>query len=540
MRSQWARFFSSVATVDVREWLRLWQFWWLETCLLLLIVSTALNWRSCIKSLDVRPPVWLLAIGLAVTAVVTVFELPARTNRIFYDEHIYQSIGQNLAELRQAQICNHGNVDTGRLQCLATEYNKQPYAYPHLLSVVYRVFGVGDGLAQSLNSYSVGLTILALFVLVIQLTGDVAAGLFAGLVLMLIPEYLRWSATAAVEPTAAFFAVVAVVATAHFVRRPGSRSLFWLVAAVAYAAQFRPESILVVAVAGVLVVARASGELRRRYIWIGMAAGLTLLAAHIGHLYTVRGEGWGAPGERVAMTYLGPNLRVNAWFYWWDARFPMWYSVAAIGGVAFGAGQLRNRLILALYFLLFWATYLSFYAGSYNYGADVRYSLMTYVPLAALAGLGLATAVNRITMGGRPMRFAIVALALVWAFSWFAPYVRAEGEEAWGARADVAFAREVALTLPANSLILTHNPGMFQLWGRNAAQMSLATGSPERVTGWKARYGGRVYLHWNFWCNVADPAQQAFCKTALSQFPHVVVREQTVRDYRFAFYQLAP
>ena len=27
---------------------------------------------------------------------------------------------------------------------------------------------------------------------------------------------------------------------------------------------------------------------------------------------------------------------------------------------------------------------------------------------------------------------------------------------------------------------------------------------------------------------------------ALEQFPHVIVREQTVRDYRFAFYQLAP
>lgn len=526
--------------MDIREWLRLWQFWWLEAGLLLLVAGTALNWRSCLETLDVRPPAWLLAVALAVAGVVLVFTLPPRTNRIYYDEQIYQSIGQNFADLRQAQICNHGNVDTGRLQCIATEYNKQPYAYPHLLSVVYRAFGAHDGLAQSLNSYLVGLTMLALFVLVVQLTGDVAAGLFAGLVLMLTPEYLLWSATAAAEPSAAFFAVVAVVATAHFVRRPSSRSTFWMVAAVAYAAQFRAESILILPVAGALVIARARGELRRRDIWIGMAAGLALLAALIAHLYAVRGESWGTPGERVSMAYLGPNLRVNGWFYFWDARFPMWYAVAAVCGAAFGAGQLRDRLVLAMYFVLFWATYLSFYAGSYNYGADVRYSLMTYAPLAALAGLGLSAAVDRIKVGERPMRFAVLALTLVWAFSWFAPYVRAEGDEAWGARADVAFAKEVALTLPANSLILTHNPGMFQLWGRNAAQMSLATEFPELLTVWKARYGNRVYLHWNFWCNVADPAQQAFCQKALAQFPHVVVREQTVRDYRFAFYQLAP
>ena len=66
-----------------------------------------------------------------------------RTNRIFYDEQIYQNIGQNLADLRRAQMCNDGAIEDGRLRCASGEYNKQPYAYPHLLSVAYRVFGVG-------------------------------------------------------------------------------------------------------------------------------------------------------------------------------------------------------------------------------------------------------------------------------------------------------------------------------------------------------------------------------------------------------------
>ncbi|MEO7136036.1 MAG: hypothetical protein ABI024_17660 [Vicinamibacterales bacterium] len=526
--------------MDIREWLRVWQFWWLEAGFLLVFVTTALNWRACLTTLDVRPPAWLLALALAATTVVLVFTLPPRTNRIYYDEQIYQSIGQNLSDLRQAQICNHGNVDTGRLQCVAPEYNKQPYGYPHLLSVVYRAFGVRDGLAQMLNSYLAGFTVLALFILVVQLTGAVAAGLLAGLVLMLTPEFLLWSATAAAEPSSAFFALVAAVATAHYVRQPASRSLWWMVAAVAYAAQFRPESILILAIAGVIVLTQASGEFRRRAFWLGMTGGGVLLAALMLHMYEVRTEGWGTPGERLSIAYVVPNLRVNGWFYLWDSRFPMWYSVAAVAGIVFGAGRLRDRLVLVMYFAVFFVTYLFFYAGSYNYGADVRYSMMTYVPLAALAGLALAAAVDRFTMGTRPLRYAVVAIAVVWAFSWFTPYVRAEGDEAWGARADEAFAKEMSMSLPANSLVLTHNPGMFHLWGRNAAQMSLATEFPELLTAWKARYGNRIYLHWNFWCNVADPAQQAFCRKALEQFPHVVLTEQTVRDYRFAFYQLSP
>jgi hypothetical protein len=49
------------------------------------------------------------------------------------------------------------------------------------------------------------------------------------------------------------------------------------------------------------------------------------------------------------------------------------------------AGALRERLTLFGYFLAFWLVFLFFYAGSYNYGADVRYSLMTFVPIAILA-----------------------------------------------------------------------------------------------------------------------------------------------------------
>ena len=43
-----------------------------------------------------------------------------------------------------------------------------------------------------------------------------------------------------------------------------------------------------------------------------------------------------------------------------------------------------------------------FYAGSYNYGADVRYSLMTYPPIAVLAGLGAARLVRLVPAAARP------------------------------------------------------------------------------------------------------------------------------------------
>ena len=51
-----------------------------------------------------------MALPVALGVGLTVGVAP-RTNRIFYDEQIYQNVGQNLADLRRAQMCNDGAVD---------------------------------------------------------------------------------------------------------------------------------------------------------------------------------------------------------------------------------------------------------------------------------------------------------------------------------------------------------------------------------------------------------------------------------------------
>ena len=115
------------------------------------------------------------------------------------------------------------------------------------------------------------------------------------------------------------------------------------------------------------------------------------------------------------------------------------------------------------------------------------------------------------------------------------------GEEAWAARADVEFAREVSRQLPSNALVLTHNPGMFHVWGANAAQLSIAVNDSRYVPDTALqRHSGGVYVHWNFWCNVDDPLQRAFCSRVLAAYPASVFHERRTRNYRFAFYRIGP
>ena len=49
-----------------------------------------------------------------------------------------------------------------------------------------------------------------------------------------------------------------------------------------------------------------------------------------------------------------------------------------------------SKNLFRVWFLLFWGIFIFFYAGSYNYGADVRFALVSYIPIALIAGYGAA------------------------------------------------------------------------------------------------------------------------------------------------------
>jgi hypothetical protein len=520
----------------LREQLKVAQFWSLEACVITGAVLLAASGRDLLATLS-RASVARMAVLALLAGGLTLFVAP-RTNRIYYDEHIYQGIGQNLADLRRAQMCNDGTVEYGRLQCARGEYNKQPYAYPHLLSLMYRAFGASEAAATAVNAAAAMVSVCAVYLLVTLLFADSVAAAMAALVLALTPHQLLWSATAAVEPTASMAVLLAVLAAANFCRSRRTAALLGAAVATAWAVQFRPESALVVPVVALVLWQGARDELRRPRIWWAGLVALLLVAVHLGHLVAVRNEGWGTNDARLGLQYVAANLRVNAGFFLGEERFPVAYTVLAVVGLL--VARLRGAA-LVLYFCLFFGITLLFYAGSYNYGADVRYSLMTYPPIAVLAGVGTSAVGRRLAtvaaVGGRAAW--VVAAALGVQFLWYAPVVRATTEEAWAARADVRFAASVAPQLRGNTYVLAHNPGMFHLWGVNAGQLSVVVGNPGYLEFLAGRYAGGVYLHWNFWCNVQAPEQQNLCRLVRAGAPVETVRTYRERDYGFAFYKFA-
>jgi Dolichyl-phosphate-mannose-protein mannosyltransferase len=523
----------------LRALLMEWQFWVLEAQFVFLLVTTIIQARQ----LSIRRSTLIGGCLLGVCACVLTAALPPRTNRIYYDEQIYQSVGRNLSDLHRAQMCNEGIVEYGRLQCTHGEYNKEPYGYPYLLSLVYRVAGAGDTAAFRFNNVVAGLAVLITVVLADLLFGDARIALLSGFVLGLLPMQLQWSNTAASEPTAALLCAASMVAAVHFTRTRTTSALVWTIAVASLTMTTRPECVLIAPLIAVTVFVLSPDEFRTKRLWLGALAGLVASSVSILHMIAVQNEGWGVVSEvPFSWHHAVRNLPINARFFLWDERFPTLCGLAAAIGAA-AAGPLRPRAVLVAYFLAFWTIFVFFYAGSYNYGADVRYSLMADVPVAILAAAGLLWIGKVVSASLRRQWidwqiFAATAAVVLAQFLWYAPLVRATGEEAWGARADVKYAKEFAARLPPNSLVLTHNPGMFHLWNINAAQMSVARTDPRHAQQLFSRFAGGVYLHWNFWCNVSDPVQTGFCRSALDGYEHELVDSRRERTYEYALYRL--
>lgn len=523
----------------LRQQLMRWQFLALEAQFVLVVALSWINLPRLVRSLAPTTISVRAAAASAVLTLVLVAGVAPQTNRIYYDEHIYEGVGQSLSDLHLAQMCLDGTVEYGSLQCWRGEYNKEPYGYPYLLSVGYRLFGVRESIAHRLNTLCAVLLVWVVFLTACALYEDSTAGAYAALIAALIPQQILWSHTAAVEPSAALMVAATLMTALHYVRSRTVASLVWMVVMAVFTVQFRTEAILVVPIVLAVVALYAPAEFRRPAFWWVAALGLALGAVHVGHLAAVRSESWGSSEARMSFHYIWPNLKTNGTFYLDNARFPLLTTALALLGVS--VRHAKATVVASALFLAFWGVFLFFYAGSYGFGADVRFSLMSYPALAVLAGRGAAGLHELAASAGLDRKRAAGAIvAAVGAqFLWFLPQVRSLGEEAWSARADVAFAKRVMPELPVNAIVLTHNPSIFLLNGVNAAQMSLITTEPTYVvSGLPHRYAGGVYLHWNAWCNYADPVQHRFCVTALESFSSDLVKEYRERDFRYAFYRL--
>ncbi|MBN2028634.1 glycosyltransferase family 39 protein [bacterium] len=446
----------------------------------------------------------------------------------------------NLALLHRAQLCDEANIEFGRLCCPIVKYNKWPNAYPYILSIIYRMFGVREIWAFIINNFLTSVHVLMIFFIYFNLFDNQKAALFSGLCFALIPMNSMWGNTAAVEPGAAFFNTLTVCAWTFSLKTNRKFILLLSILLTAFSIQFRLESVLLIPVIGVLVLLKKPGVYLQTSFWLFVLIAVILVIPVFGHYYAVQDEPWGARNQaRFGIQYIETNLHSNIFYFFDIDRFPVLVTIIAILGSLWISFS-KERSFLILWFFAFWGIFIFFYAGSYEYGADIRYSLVAYAPLILLAGYGIQALDNSMFVKNRRFSMTtVVCILLVVHFSWLIPLIRSEGEEAWEARLDHQYVEEIAEYLPDNSLVFTHNPNMFFIKGINAAQIYLALNADkQRMEEYFSRYKGGVYIHWNFWCNTLAPEEVKLCERVLAKYKVEKIMEKEFWRVHYILYEI--
>lgn len=488
----------------------------------------------------------LVGLGLAGLAYAGSYLAP-QVNRIFYDEHIYMQIGQTIAHTGRAEYANYARVEYGDVTIYHAWVNKQPNGHPYLLSWVYRIFGVSEGAAFAAVHVASALAVAVLYFALVLAPWALPAGapVAAALALAFTPLVLWWSRTAAVEPTAAASAVAVVFAVCIHARwrdpatgagSPWTAAL--LAAAAAFAAYFRPESLLVFPVAAALLWAADRRFLEDRVTWAALALSVALLTPGLLHLWSVRTEDWGAKdGHRFGLAFILKNLDSNVGYFTQQKWYPLAGTILALAGAGWLLARSRRLALGAgLWFALSWGVFVLFYAGGYYYGASSRYAIISAAPVAVLVGIGAAAAAGALRRWPAVGLAVAVAAAMNWAAAM--QYVPTLGRESNEARADVAFAREVAARLPTGALVISTDPCIWNVLGRNSAQLFEVEGMVRHHLRELVRqYPGGVYLHWDYWVNTeADHAtiwRQLILDTRATVFARL-----NAEDVQFAVFRL--
>ncbi|MBN2437316.1 MAG: glycosyltransferase family 39 protein [Deltaproteobacteria bacterium] len=550
-----------------------------------------------------RPGVWLFVILAG--GILLVSQVAPQVHRVYFDEDIYANMAQNIAFTGQTGMANYGSFEYGEYFVHWLGYNKDPSGWPFLISFAFQLFGTDETLAFYLNNLLFAGGILIVFFIARLLAAGTFAGLIAALVFAAIPHNLIWSNTAAVETSAAFFAGLAVLCTLVYLRTRAARHLFLLAAVLPFACYMRPESSLIalwtfaaVSVNLFSVPSDPHHPLRHpfatRPFWAAGLFAFAFIIPMIWHFFVMSGQSWGAPGAKFSASFFPNNLAVNGFYFLNNKAFPILFTLLALAGLAAWKGQPARAggkidpqgvFLILLWFLLFWGIFLFFYAGSYKYGADVRFALVCFMPLSVLAGLGgnalrewagkdasvedgdtemnieqrdqaekqsgaafstpfqgqEAAVDGRAVLQPDYRRPFTALLILLLLFGWlkFVPLIRLVGQEAWGARYDHRYSHEFIKKIPNRSMVVTHIPTMFLLWGQNAIQSYAGINNPDLIRDLMIRYNGHVYFHKNYWCNALNDANRIICDGMAQRYdlePVAVAREQS---YEYGLYRMS-
>ncbi|MCD6398749.1 MAG: glycosyltransferase family 39 protein [Candidatus Aenigmarchaeota archaeon] len=474
--------------------------------LILILVSFGFSFKDMKKLFRFDKKIWIsLLLIFLVGFSLRAFVAP-QTNRLYYDEDIYMNIAQNIQNEGKTILCNYGTPT----KCIEGIYNKQPNGYPFLISILFFLTGVNEINASYFTIFLSSLTIFFIFLISYLLFDDKKIGLFSALIFSLVPINIIWAPTTSAGSVFVLFSAISIFGFLCYFKTEKLSLLLFSFSSLAYAIQIRPEGTILIVIVGLLFLLKDKklfSRLNDKKFLLILILFSFLILPHLLHLDSVKNESWGSSGSKLSMEYVGKNIKDNGGFFFENTRFPVIFTILSILGLYPFRKYWKEKIFLGFWFLAFFGLYLLFYAGSFNYGVDVRFSLNLYLPLSIFGASGCVLIYELVykhikNKKIRAFSFFIPLVIVLLSFSQFIPFVGSIGQKAWDARVAHDFIVEKTDELPKDCWVFTHVPSVVLVSGRNSLQAWYAQ-NPKIVDKLFSQTDC-VMFYEEYWCN-SDP-----------------------------------
>lgn len=499
----------------------------------LIFVFVIFCWKVLKKEITcIDKKTLLIVLGIFVVSFFLQGSLSPKTHRIYYDEDIYLNIGQSIAFLGKAALCNYGITEQGEYDCYDGVLNKQPQAYPFILSLLFKITGTSEENATILTIIVSSLSTILVFFIAKSLY-NAEIGIYSSLIFALIPENVLWSSTNASEPFLAFFSILTL--SMLFMSFKENNILLFVLSLLlaAFTIQIKTEAaLLLVPYLSCLIIFKKNIIFTNKWgFFLSIVLFLCLIFPHALHLMQIKGENWGAPtNEKFSVKYFNNNLKENVGFYFENKRFPLFFTLMSIAGICLQWKKWREKLFVLSWGLPFFSVYLFFYAGSYNAGVGERYSILMSAVISILAGIAIDMLSKTL---GKYGKFILITIVIS-NFAFFLPYIASVGEKGWEAREDHNIIKILLPGLEEGSFVFTHIPSYVLVHSKGALQMWYAQNTS--VVDKLLAERRPLYVFTDYW-TVLEPQKSNFVYIMKNFYTKKIITVK-IRDRIYSLYKI--
>lgn len=474
------------------------------------------------------------------------------TQLLFFDDAIYQAMGLDLLHSGQAWMCNFGSPNL----CFSGQIFHEPIGLSFNIAIGYLILGVSRGASYAVQVALAALSIFLTFVVAFLLFKDRRAAFFSALTLSLLPIILVWAAPTNSDMATLAYSLVSVFMLIIFMRKRSVLSLATFLLSLALLLYMKVDALVYIPIFALLflilyekgfskALTETFGQIPKNLFNTKLLVLLLLfvLVAYPTAMFAYNNgnsDNYGYQGASVQLTcsppvsnsYIKANGTINLQNFnanicsnlnYWINQYkqqqvtqPFYLTIlAALGAIALLV--LRKWRILAALIIWFGALFLlytAFYAGSVTYGVDWRFMIGLMAPFAMLCGFaisgisrGAEKLVSRDGKGKAHIYVGLAVMAILGISIFYVLYLNASSvflnpaaiQQAGDARFYENFVYNSSHLIPADCLVYTYDPTLFNINGRNATQMSNIYNSTFFSSG-LSQYPCAV-MDVGYWCN---------------------------------------